>query len=130
MNQVKENKKAAQKLWATNKYFVLSKSQRIYQDIRNYLKTDPVDPQVVQDYIDQAQALAEDPGAVVNATQHVWGYFKDQANASERNSYQDILSHYQSGQIDQGTVIKFLNDMLAQYPNDYLSQQTWLDQAD
>ena len=51
------NKKISQKLWAQNKYLVLSKSQKIYKDIRELLKKEDIDPDEVQLLIDQAIKL-------------------------------------------------------------------------
>ena len=65
-----------QTLWARNKYLVLSHSSKIYLEIRQYLKSDSVEADHVQDLIDQAVTLPENRGQVSNAFQHIWGYFK------------------------------------------------------
>lgn len=77
-------RRQCEQLWAANKYLVLSHSNKIYLEIRNYLKNEEVSFDQVQAYIDQALDLPENPGQVVNAFQHIWGYFKKKATASER----------------------------------------------
>ena len=77
-------RRQCERLWAANKYLVLSHSNKIYLEIRNYLKNEEVSLDQVQAYIDQALDLPENPGQVVNAFQHIWGYFKKKATASER----------------------------------------------
>lgn len=69
-------RRQCERLWAANKYLVLSHSNKIYLEIRTYLKQDEVRLDQVQAYIDQALDLPENPGQVVNAFQHIWGYFK------------------------------------------------------
>ena len=66
-------RRQCERLWAANKYLVLSHSNKIYLEIRNYLKNDEVSLNQVQAYIDQALDLPENPGQVVNAFQHIWG---------------------------------------------------------
>ena len=66
-------RRQCERLWAANKYLVLSHSNKIYLEIRNYLKNDEVSLDQVQAYIDQALDLPENPGQVVNAFQHIWG---------------------------------------------------------
>ena len=39
----KDTKKECEELWAKNKYYVLSKSHKVYLDIREYLKEKEVD---------------------------------------------------------------------------------------
>ena len=60
-----------EQLWAANKYLVLSHSNKIYLEIRNYLKNEEVSLDQVQAYIDQALDLPENSGQVVNAFQHM-----------------------------------------------------------
>ena len=47
-------RRQCERLWAANKYLVLSHSNKIYLEIRNYLKNEEVSLDQVQAYIDQA----------------------------------------------------------------------------
>ena len=80
-----DNKKISQKLWAQNKYLVLSKSQKIYKDIRELLKKEDIAPDEVQLLIDQAIKLEENPKEVINSLQHVY---------TNKYGYENCLSNY------------------------------------
>ena len=110
-------RRQCERLWAANKYLVLSHSNKIYLEIRNYLKNDEVSLNQVQAYIDQALDLPENPGQVVNAFQHIWGYFKKKATASEKDSYA-------AGQIPQTCLVESVKELLSKYPNRYLEEST------
>jgi UV DNA damage endonuclease len=82
--------------WARYKYYILSKSAKAYQDIRQLLKNK--DEIVVKDFyrmIEEANALPQNTGAEVNAAQHVWGYISESAASAERKRYEKLLEAYQ-----------------------------------
>ena len=113
-----------ERLWAANKYLVLSHSNKIYLEIRNYLKNDKVRLDQVQAYIDQALALPENPGQVVNTFQHIWGYFKKKATANEKEMFMAQLDIYATGQIPQTRLVESVKELLITYPNRYLEEST------
>lgn len=123
--QRKEIKKQCEKLWAKNKYFVLSKSQRIYNDIRQYLKNDIVDIEKVKFYINGAMQLKEDKGCFINACQHIWGYFSKQSTKDEKNKFIGLLELYQENQIEKDEIIQYLKELLYKYPNSYLKNSSF-----
>ena len=90
---------------AANTYLVLSHANKTYLEIRNYLKQDEVRLDQVQAYIDQALALPENPGQVVNAFQHIWGYFKKKATGSEKEMFMAQLDSYAAGQLPQTSLV-------------------------
>ena len=53
-----------QRLWARNKYLVLSHSSNIYNEIRQYLKNEDVEVSHVQELIDRACQIPEHRGQV------------------------------------------------------------------
>ena len=122
LNQISK----CQTLWARNKYLVLSHSSKIYLEIRQYLKSDSVEVEHVQDLIDQAVALSENRGQVSNAFQHVWGYFKKKASPSEKEDFMLLLLRYQSGQAEQKDLVRAVKGLLVKYPNPYLQKSTLL----
>lgn len=122
LNQISK----CQTLWARNKYLVLSHSSKIYLEIRQYLKSDPVEAAHVQDLINQAVALPENRGQVSNAFQHVWGYFKKKAGTSEKEDFMLLLLRYQSGQAEQKDLVRAVKGLLVKYPNPYLQKSTLL----
>lgn len=70
-----------------NKYFVRAKSQKIYNQIRAYLKVENPDRDVLNAMIRDAADLDDDRGTVVNAFEHVWGYFKKMAEEGKSASF-------------------------------------------
>ena len=68
-------RRQCEQLWAANKYLVLSHSNKLYLEIRNYLKNEEVSLDQVQAYIDQALDLPENPGQVVKCLSTYLGVF-------------------------------------------------------
>ena len=115
-----------QQLWARNKYLVLSHSSDIYNEIRQYLKNEEVEVNMVQEMIDRACQIPEHRGQVCNAFQHIWGYFKKQASLAERKDYMLLLDRYRFGQASKEDLIARTRDLLERYPNAYLQDSTLL----
>ena len=124
--QHKNIKKECEELWAKNKYYVLSKSHKVYLDIREYLKEKEVDIAYLQEKIQSAKDLKESKKDFHNAILHVWGYFKKEANETEKQGLFDILEEYMEGKKNQKSVIQYLNALLKRYPNEYLQESTFL----
>ena len=115
-----DNKKISQKLWAQNKYLVLSKSQKIYKDIRELLKKEDIDPDEVQLLIDQAIKLEENPKEVINSLLHIWGYFKNCAEKNAKENFLNMIELYKYGKINKKEILLYLLTLLKKYPNKYL----------
>ena len=119
-------KSQCQQLWARNKYLVLSHSSNIYNEIRQYLKQEVVELNLVQEMIDRACQIPEHRGQVCNAFQHIWGYFKKKATDVERKDYMLLLDRYRFGQASKEDLIAKTRDLLNRYPNTYLQHSTLL----
>lgn len=120
------NKTSCQQLWARNKYLVLSHSAAIYKEIREYLKQEEISLAQVRDYIQAALALPEDRGQVINAYQHVWGYFKRKATAAEKADFFFHMAQYEAGRVGQDVLREDVVRLLDLYPNKYLENSTLL----
>lgn len=72
-----------EKRWREEKYHVLLHSQQYYNDIRQRLKTDMSLTELEQ-LICQALQLSPSTGSVINAYDHMWGYFKTLATEEEK----------------------------------------------
>ena len=83
MNQ-KVIRKQCEQIWARNKYYVLSKSHKVYLEIREYLKETEVDLNVLLRKIKQVNEIQESKKDFHNAILHVWGYFKNTAEKSKK----------------------------------------------
>ena len=124
--QHKNIKKECEELWAKNKYYVLSKSHKVYLNIREYLKEKEVDIAYLQEKIQSAKDIKESKKDFHNAILHVWGYFKKDASETEKQGLFDLLEEYREGKNSQEAVIQYLNALLKRYPNEYLQESTFL----
>ena len=119
-------KKECEELWAKNKYYVLSKSHKVYLDIREYLKAKEVDIAYLQEKIQSVKDIKESKKDFSNAILHVWGYFKKDASETEKQGLFVLLEEYMKGENSQEAVIQYLNALLKKYPNKYLQESTLL----
>ena len=122
----KDMKKDCEDLWAKNKYDVLSKSHKVYLDIREYLKAKEVDIAYLQEKIQSVKDIKESKKDFSNAILHVWGYFKKDASETEKQGLFVLLEEYMKGENSQEAVIQYLNALLKKYPNKYLQESTLL----
>ena len=122
----KNIKKECEKLWAKNKYYVLSKSHKVYLEIREYLKEKEVDILFLHEKIQKVRDIKESKKDFSNAILHVWGYFKKEASEIEKQGLFNILEEYMEGKNNQESVIEYINTLLKKYPNKYLQESTLL----
>ena len=119
-------KKECEELWAKNKYYVLSKSHKVYLEIREYLKEKEVDILSLHEKIQKVRDIKESKKDFSNAILHVWGYFKKEASEIEKQGLFNILEEYMEGKNNQESVIEYINALLKKYPNKYLQESTLL----
>jgi len=122
----KNIKKDCEELWAKNKYYVLSKSQKVYLEIREYLKEKDVDILFLNEKIQRVKDIEESKKDFNNAILHVWGYFKKEATEIEKQGLCKLLQEYMIGKNNQKSVIEYINILLKKYPNEYLQKSTLL----
>lgn len=120
-------KHKCQKLWARKKYSVLAKSQKVYREIREYLKLEHPNLVVLKSMIDGAANMPDDIGTVANAIEHVWGYFKKSAAVGEKSEFLRLLSGYTEGVVEKEMVLAYLYTLLGRYPNVYLQDSDFFD---
>ena len=119
-------KRECEKLWAKNKYYVLSKSHKAYLEIRQYLKEKEVGIVFLQEKIQEVKDLKESKKDFTNSILHIWGYFKKEASEIEKQGLFNILEEYMEGNKNQKSVIEYINSLLKKYPNKYLQESTLL----
>ena len=122
----KKIRKDCEELWAKNKYYVLSKSHKVYLEIREYLKEKEVDILFLNEKIERVRSIKESKKDFNNAVLHVWGYFKNEATEIEKQKLHNLLEEYMRGKNDQKSVIEYINILLKKYPNEYLQKSTLL----
>lgn len=123
MNQ-KVIRKQCEQIWARNKYYVLSKSHKVYLEIREYLKESEVELEVLLPKINKVNEIREIKKDFHNAILHVWGYFKHSAEKVEKDELFRLLEKYRTGVRDQSSIIHCIHTLLEKYPNHYLQQST------
>ncbi len=123
MNQ-KEIRKQCEQIWARNKYYVLSKSHKVYLEIREYFKEPEVELEVLLQKIKQVNELLESKKDFHNAILHVWGYYKKSAEKVEKEELFRLLEEYRTGASHQSSIIHYIHTLLEKYPNHYLQQST------
>lgn len=119
-------RKECEVLWAKNKYYVLSKSHKVYLEIREYLKEKEVDILLIKEKIVNLRNVEESKKDFNNAILHVWGYFKKDATDAEKQGLFSILDKYMTEQSNQEAVIEYIKALLKKYPNQYLQESTLL----
>ncbi|WNZ88472.1 DUF1722 domain-containing protein [Streptococcus iniae] len=112
----KREKLLSEKLWAEYKYEVLSKCPRTYLQIREYLKNDFVEVAQVQFLISKAQELEENPFYVINASEHMWGYFKKVATNDEKEAFFALLEAYKKKEVNKRAYYSGLSETFREIP--------------
>ena len=122
----KNRRRECEELWAKNKYYVLSKSQKAYLEIREYLKQKELDVLWLNEKIQEIRNMKESKKDFRNAILHIWGYFKKNASIIEKEALFNILNEYMEGKNNQNAVIEYINSLLKKYPNEYLEKSILL----
>ena len=122
----KDIRRECEELWAKNKYYVLSKSQKVYLEIREHLKEKELDVVWLNEKIQETRDMKESKKDFSNAILHIWGYFRKDANTIEKQVLFDILNEYMEGKNNQNVVIEYINTLLKKYPNEYLEKSILL----
>lgn len=122
----KDIRRECEELWAKNKYYVLSKSQKAYLEIREYLKQKELDVVWLNEKIQEIRNMKESKKDFRNAILHIWGYFKKNVSIIEKEALFNILNEYMEGKNNQDAVIEYINTLLKKYPNEYLEKSILL----
>ncbi|WP_213421473.1 YbgA family protein [Bhargavaea massiliensis] len=113
-------------LWSREKYRVMYHSQVHYGRIRETLKGNPTFADI-ESLIGEAVRTPPTPGSVRNAVQHMWGYFKKQADESERQEYRILLERFSSGSAREEELLSFIRRLAEKYRAGYLLGSTILE---
>ncbi len=108
-----------EKLWREEKYHVLLHSQQSYNEIRELLKSSPT-LQEVQLKIEEALSCEPTKGTVINAYDHMWGYFKNNATKEEKEKAQTLKSEFQNDSVTRNELLIFLKELAQKYNVTYL----------
>lgn len=112
-------------LWREEKYRVLTHSKQHYDEIRELLKQGP-SYETVEEKINEALKIKPTTGSIVNAYDHMWGYFKNSATTDEKEQYLTLKRQFQDNQIEVTQLQQFLKKLAYQYEVQYLIESTAL----
>ncbi|BGE81666.1 YbgA family protein [Staphylococcus petrasii] len=108
-----------EKLWREEKYHVLLHSQQSYNEIRELLKSSP-SLQEVQLKIEEALSCEPTKGTVINAYDHMWGYFKNNATKAEKEQSKNLKNDFQNDVVTKNQLLTFLKELAQKYNVTYL----------
>jgi UV DNA damage endonuclease len=115
------NQRLLETEWGRYKYSVLERSPAVYQAIRELLK-DKGGNQTLTFYqmVERALQEPEEKGRVLNALEHVWGYFSALASPAEAKKYAMKRDAYLRGEATLDKVKLVLYRLSEKYRQDYL----------
>ena len=114
-----------EKLWREEKYRVLLHDQNAYNIIRALLKESP-SLEEVQFQINEAINHSPTTGSIINAYEHMWGYFKNIATENEKHKALMLKDDFMNHQIELDTLLSYLSQLANKYDIEYLQESTVL----
>jgi uncharacterized protein YbgA (DUF1722 family) len=126
-------KKETELLWASEKYSVMAKGYNFYKDIQGKMR----EAQSAKDYDEIQELISEyklkplDKKALINTLEHVWGYFKNEAEEVDKKHFFSLLDELKRVEDEHFEEIPYeiqlyLQYLLQKYPSDYLKQSTFI----
>ncbi len=113
--------------WSRYKYNVLESSPEIYLQIRALLKDKAQYPALeFYELIERSLQEEVSKGNVVNALQHVWGYFKKTASSGEKERFFGLLEGFQANSVSGDTIRNYLWKLALKQEQEYLLKSYYL----
>lgn len=128
INALTEDKKIVrlEQEWSRYKYNVLEHAPNAYNQIRRLLKNKTAYP--VKDFykaIDESLGNPATSGNARNAAEHVWGYFKSQAESSEKARFERLLNVFGTSKNAAISMKSFLMKLQEKYQDEYLKESLY-----
>ena len=123
MNLISGSKeiKALEQEWSRYKYLVLERSPVSYEAIRALLKEKSAYPATVFYWmLEDAMKIRPETGNVINAAQHVWGYFRDIASDNEKQRFLKCAEECRQGDSGAIKLKRLLWKLTEKYQEPYL----------
>lgn len=114
-----------EQLWREEKYRVLLHSQKQYDAIREKLKNQ-TSYEEIRMMIEHAITIDPSQGSVINAYDHMWGYFKKLATDEEKQKSQTLKQQFVNHGVSIHDLMSFLNVLANKYEVHYIQQSTVL----
>ncbi|WP_436938551.1 DUF1722 domain-containing protein [Staphylococcus xylosus] len=112
-----------EQLWKQHKYEVLWHDQNKYKAIREKLKYSTTIEEI-ETLINEAINTTPNKGSIVNAYDHMWGYFKRKCSSSEKNLHNYLKEAFKKEEIDETYLLQFLKSMANYYDISYIKTST------
>lgn len=106
--------------WARYKYLVMEHSPQYDQAIGEYINSGKTNALTFYLMVERALHTVPTQGQVINAAQHVWGYFTQLATAHEKKEWEQRVDKYQKGEIERTRIKEFLQRLAHRYTVGYL----------
>lgn len=112
-----------EQLWKQHKYEVLWHDQNKYKMIREQLKYDPTIEEI-ETLINEALSTTPSTGSIINAYDHMWGYFKRKCSSSEKSLHNYLKEAFKKEEVDEIYLLQFLKSMANYYDVNYIKSST------
>lgn len=113
--------KALELEWSRYKYSILESSPTDYVEIRKLLRNKYEYPAIsFYALVEEALQKKSTIGYSINASQHIWDYFKETASDKEKSSFLKSIDAYQKGKTSIRTIKNILWKMAVKYNQSYL----------
>lgn len=114
-----------------HKYLIMSHSTESYRQMGKLVaRAGELDIDILyRDYLEMLQQSLRLKASVakhINVLQHIFGYFKQQLSAAEKQEVLSIFESYRAGQVPLIVPITLLNQYVHKYQQPYLQQQVYL----
>ncbi|WP_226536988.1 DUF1722 domain-containing protein [Fictibacillus halophilus] len=126
-------KKETELLWASEKYSVMAKGYNFYKDIQGKMREaqSEEDYDEIQEIISEYKLKRYDKKALINTLEHIWGYFKKEAEEVDKKHFFSLLDELKRVEDEHFEEIPYeiqlyLQYLLQKYPSDYLKQSTFI----
>lgn len=117
---------------ANNKYLFMAYNQTRMRNmgrIAANLEKHPLE-KVIADYEQELWLLlskAPRQSSIINALEHIFGYFKKQLKATEKKYYANLIGKYRDKKIPLSSLQVLLNSWIVEYNQEYLADQTFFE---
>lgn len=114
-----------EQLWAQEKYRVMYHSQQHYDRLGEALKKGAGITEV-RGLIEDAIAVPPTKGSMINAFDHIWGYFKNECTVAERDHYKTMKLEFKAGDLPEEEMLDYLKSLAIFHQQKYLLESTLL----
>lgn len=108
-----------EQLWAREKYRVMFHSQKHYNEIREALKGE-FSYEEAEVMVNDALSVPPTKGSMMNAIDHMWGYFRKVCDEDERVEYKRLKEEFLQGRVGHEILLAFIGRLAQKYNRQYL----------